>query len=138
MTRTQAATGFAVEVFVEQNQVPPVRITRVFLALAMAGPSSFVIRQKDASEPAREFVGHFLERQHVSGADGTFNFERFAIEKMITLKRFDDEEVDREPNRAAPVRVATEKITGAFAWNVIDAVFFVASAEDIRFFVMDA
>src|ERR1044071_2525984 len=103
----------------------------------MAWARPLLVRQKNTREPARKLVRHFLEGQHVSGADRTFDFKRFAIKFVITLKRFDDEEVDREPNRSAPVRVATKKITCPLARNVINAMFIVANAEDIGVVTMD-
>src|SRR5437667_3280674 len=112
-------------------------IGRVLLDLAMARPRPFFVRQEDAGKPARKFVCHFCERQHVSGTGWTFNLERLAIEHVITLERFDNEEINRKPNRPAPVRVAAEKITRSFARNVIDPMFIVADTKDIRLLAMD-
>src|SRR5260370_127952 len=137
MAGPQAAPGFTVEVFIKQNEVTPMRVAGVLVDLAVTWAFATFVRQKNTGKPERKFVRHFLERQHVSGADGTFHLERFAIEQVITLERFDDEKVDRKPNRPAPVRVATEKITRSFARNVINAVFVVADTENIRLFVMD-
>src|SRR5438552_969341 len=103
----------------------------------MARPCPILVRQKDARKAARKFVSDLLQRQHISGTNRTFDLERFAIEQVITLERFDDEEVDWEPNRSAPVRVATEEVTRSLARNVIDTVFVIPDAENVRFVVMD-
>src|SRR5205814_1294344 len=94
------------------------------------------VRQEDARETPRKFLRNFFQGQHLPGADWAFHFETFTKEKVITLERFDDEEVDREPDRAAPIRVATEKITRSLARNIIDTVFLVADTKDVRVIVM--
>src|SRR5438128_10050493 len=138
MAGAAAAAGFAVEIFVEKNEIAPVRIVRVFPNLAMTRARAILVRQKDAPQPACQLARYFLKCRHVSGTGRALHFERFAIKQVITFERFDDQKVDREPNRAAPVRVATEEITVSLARNVIDPVFFVAYAEDVRFVTMDA
>ena len=57
---------------------------------------------------------------------------------MITFQRFDDEKVNRKPDRPAPVRIAAEQITRPLARNVVHAVFVVAHAKDVRMIAMDA
>ena len=60
MTCAAAATGFAVEIFVEQNQIPPVQIGRILADLAVTRTSTTLVRQKDARKPSREFLRHFF------------------------------------------------------------------------------
>ena len=58
---------------------------------------------------------------------------------MEPLERFDQQVVDRKPDRATPVRVAAEH-AGSYvtpAW-VVDAVFGAVHAEEIRILSMDA
>ena len=103
MTRTAAATGFAVEIFVKQHEIAPVRIICVPRHIAMTWARAFLVRQKDTSQPTGKFTRYFLERHHVSGPGRAFDFERVAIKEVITFERFDDQEIDREPDRPAPV-----------------------------------
>src|SRR5438477_12771868 len=103
MACAAATAGFTVEVFMEKHQIRPGRIGRVLGDLAMTWPRAVFVRQKDACQSARKLTCDLLERHHVSGAGWTLNFERFAVEEVITLERFDDEKIDREPNRSAPV-----------------------------------
>src|SRR5215469_886368 len=138
MARAAAAAGFAVKVFVEKHQITPVRVVCVFPNLAMTRTRAFLVRQKDPSQTASQFPRHFLKRRHLSRAGRALDFERFAIKQVITLKRFHDQEIDREPNWAAPVRVAAEKITVSLARYVIDSVFFAAHTEDVRLVPMNA
>jgi hypothetical protein len=138
MTRAQAAAGFAVEIFVEQDQVSPVRIASVFVDLAVTRSRAVFVRQKDAGQSPGKLLRHFFERGHVSRASRALDLERFPVEEVITLERLDNEEVDREPDRATPVRVAAEEITVSLARDIIDTVFFVARAEDVWVVTMDA
>src|SRR5947199_10440746 len=105
MARAASAAGFAVEIFVEKYQIAPMRVVCVFRNLPMTRAGAVFVRQEDASQSARQFTRYFLKRGHVSGTSRTLHFERFAVEQVIALKCFDDEEIDREPNWAAPVRI---------------------------------
>ena len=137
MTGAAATAGFAVEILVKQHEIAPVRIIRVPRHIAMTWACAILVRQKDTPQPAGKFARYFLKRHHVSGPGRAFDFERVAIKEVITFERFDDQEIDREPDRTAPVRVAAEKVAVPLTRNVIDPVFFVACAEDVRFFAVN-
>ena len=64
MARAKAAAGLAVKIFVEQNEVTPMRIGRVFLYFAMAGSCPIFVRQKGAGEPAGDFLCDFPQVHH--------------------------------------------------------------------------
>ena len=136
MARAEAAAGFAVEVFVKQNQVSPMRVGGVFLDLAMAGPRAVFVRQESAGQPAGDLLRGFLQVHHVPGAGGAFDLEAVAIEMVITLERFDDQVIDREPDRSAPIGVAAEEVARPFAWHIIDPMLFVAGVEDVGMIAM--
>src|SRR6266571_1173022 len=103
MTGAATTAGFAVEIFVKQHEIAPVRIMCVPRHIAMTWARAFLVRQKDTSQPTGKFTRYFLERHHVSGPGRAFDFERVAIKEMITFKRFDDQEINREPDGTAPV-----------------------------------
>src|SRR5262249_25550227 len=138
MTSAAAATGFAVEIFVKQNEIAPVWIIRVLRGITMTWARSFLVRQKDASQSARKFTRDLLQRHHVSRARRALNFERFTIKEVVTFERFDDQEISWEPNWTAPVRIPAKQIAIPFARNVVDPKLFVAGTKDIRLLVMDA
>ena len=56
MAGADAAAGVAVEVFVEQHQVAPVRIVGVAAVVAVAGPPARFVGQKEPRQPAAQFV----------------------------------------------------------------------------------
>src|SRR5262249_25749976 len=138
MTCAAAATGFAVEIFVKQYEITPMWVVRVLRGITMTWARSVLVRQKDASQSACKLTRDLLERHHISRASGALNFERLTIKQVVTFERFDDQEISREPNWTAPVRVAAKQIAVPLAWNVIDPKLFVPRAKDIRLFAMDA
>ena len=138
MACAKTAAGFAVEVFVEQNEITPVRVGAVFVNFSVTRALASFIRQKDAREPARKLLRDFLECEHFSRTYWTLYFQLIAIEMVVAFERFDEQVIDRKPDRAAPVRVAAEKVAGAFAGHVIHAMFLVPRSEDVGFVAMDA
>jgi hypothetical protein len=56
------------------------------------------------------------------GAGRKLDLEVVAEEEVIALQRLDEQEVHRKPDRAAPVRVATEELAARLARLVVDAV----------------
>ena len=103
MTRAAAATGFAVEIFVKQYEITPIWVVRVLRGITMTWARAVLVRQKDASHATGKLMRNFLERHHVSRARRALNFERFAKKEVVTFQRFDDQEINWEPNWAAPV-----------------------------------
>src|SRR5436190_744051 len=67
------AAVVAVEVFVEPEIVAEVRIGLQLELLAEYGPPPLGVAEKDPRQPAREFGGDLVERQHVARARGTFD-----------------------------------------------------------------
>src|SRR5215469_16154281 len=110
MTRPASASGFAVEIFVKQHEIAPVGIIRVFPNVAMTRSGAILVRQEDTSEPAGKLTRDLLKGHHVSRAGRAFDLERFTVEQVITFQRFDHQEVNRKPNRTAPIRITTKKI----------------------------
>ena len=96
------------------------------------------IRQEDAREPARKLLRNFLECKHFLRTYWTLYFQLIAVEMVVAFECLDDQVIDREPNRAAPVRVAPEEVAGAFAGHVIHPMFLVPGDEDVGLVAMDA
>ncbi len=61
MSGTATAPGFSVKIFVEQDQIFPVRIGGVSQVFAVAGSSALAILHKETDEPAGNFVCHLLQ-----------------------------------------------------------------------------
>ena len=98
------------EVFVEQNQITPVRVGAVFFSFSVTRALAIFNRQEDAREPARKLLRNFVEREHFSRTYRTLYFQLIAVEMVVALECFPDEVIDRELDRAGPVGVATEEV----------------------------
>src|SRR6266511_514211 len=109
-----AGTVVAVKVLVEGNQAAPVRVSL-----------------EDAREPPRQ-LGPDLPEVHLPvGARGTRDLEIVAEETVELLERLDQEKVDREPHRSAPVRVAAEEARRRLRGLVVHAVVRAVHPEDV-------
>src|ERR1700746_3237399 len=106
---TDATTRVAVEVLVEKHAVPEVRIGLCALVEAMNRPAPVPIRKEQATQADGDLVGNFVERRKLSRACWAFDAELIPVVVVELLQRLYDEEVDRKPNRPAPVGVAPEQ-----------------------------
>ena len=86
MTCSEAGSIVAVEVLVEQDVIPPMRIFLELLRSTVNRTSSVFILQEDAGQPARKLLGYFEERQVLPGTGGALDFELVAV-KLIQLMR---------------------------------------------------
>src|SRR5262245_48392747 len=103
----------SVEIFEEQNQISPVFIALKLFdrAVDRSAPGSTAHEKMDQSP--RQLLADIPQIHHFSRPCRVFDLEIVAVtivseELVILLQRFDDQEVDREPDRPAPVRVASE------------------------------
>src|SRR5262245_57272195 len=80
MARTDAAARLAVEIFVEENQILPMRIGGVSLVATMARAPAVGAPQEDGREPALDLARHLLQRHHLPGPQWTLHFEIVAVE----------------------------------------------------------
>src|ERR1700730_1155718 len=103
-----ASAGVAAEELIERDAVSIVRIRLKLWILAQDGTVARPILQKQPRQPARQLGGHLLEAHQIAGAGGAFDLEVIAVVVMEFLQRFDEEEVHRKPDGAAPIRVAAE------------------------------
>src|SRR5262245_38953672 len=68
-----------VEVLIEQDEIAPVRVLLKLPRPAIDRPSASLVFQKDAGEPAPEFLGDLVQVHLPSRACWTFNRERIAV-----------------------------------------------------------
>src|SRR4030095_8509999 len=109
MARADTSAVVAVEVFVEQDEIAPERIALEYLRAAVDGPPAVLIAQEDAREPPRALRGPPPQVERRRRARRERDLERVAVEVVELLQRLDQQVVDREPDGAAPVRVAPEE-----------------------------
>src|SRR5688500_12301581 len=108
MAGPDASAGVAVEVLVKWNEVVPQRIVLKELDRAEHRPPSPAVVEEDPREAPRDLLRHLPQGHHLTGTRRALDAETFSEVVMELLERLDDEEVDREPDRPAPVRVAAK------------------------------
>src|SRR5207237_49095 len=128
--------GVAVEILVEQDQGAPVRVVGPARVIAVAGPASALVGQKNRGQAARQFAGNFMERQRISGAGRALDLEAVAVEVVVAFERLDEEIIDGKPDRSAPVRVAAEEPGARFARSVFHAMRLAAGLNFERMFLV--
>src|SRR5712692_5696691 len=69
----------AVEVFVEKDQIAPVRIALKELGAARHGPAAIRIAEKNVNEPPGNFGGYLPEIAFSAGMRGALHFEILAV-----------------------------------------------------------
>jgi hypothetical protein len=56
---------------------------------------------------------------------------------VVALQSFDQEVIDREPDGTTPVGVSSKQVRISFARPIVDSVFVITNAENVRFFPVD-
>ena len=140
MRSAETLTGVAVEVFVEEDVVTPVRILGVAGEGAVAGPRPVVIRHEQGTEPLREFVGHAIEVYQLARSGRAFDPEGIAVIAVILAQSLDQQEVDGEPDRPTLIRVPTEMLGVHVPRHVGDRILLKVpvGAENVRAILVNA
>src|SRR5712692_1805271 len=115
MRCAESLTCVSVEEFVEEDEVPPVRVVRDEFRLTRAARTvdrtvSILVRKKQSDQAIRETRGDSAEREHLHLAITTRGRGRHlqtAAERFLQLAQcFDDQKAGGEPHRSAPVAVS--------------------------------
>src|SRR6478735_8575165 len=110
----------AVEVFVEPEQVVPVRVGLELLVATEHGPAAMLVVEPDGHESAGDVLGDVTQPDLLPGAGRELDPEVVAHERIPVPEGDDDQVVGRHPDRATPVRVAAEETGRRFARLVVD------------------
>src|SRR6516162_10006095 len=102
MAGADSRTVIAVEVFVEQDQIPPVRIALEFFAAAIHRPR-LALAGENANEAAGELTAHLLQVHETPGAGGTLHPEVRPEIAVPAVERVDQDQVHGQPDGTAPV-----------------------------------
>ena len=122
MARADTAAGVAMEILVEQHEIFPERIAGVALVAAVHGAGSRLVREKERGQPPFDLARYRAQRHESAGPRRALDREVIAVEQVIAVERLDQEIVEREPHRPAPVRVSAEQPRRRLARRVLDAV----------------
>ena len=121
MRRPKTAPGIAMKEFMEQHVVAEGRIFLMKLRRAEHRSPSMRVAQKEAAQAQRQFTRDLSQAQVLPRVGWALHFEVIAVIPVELVEGFDDEIVDRHPNRPAPIGVSTEQIGCRFSGNIADA-----------------
>ena len=132
MTRAQTRAVIAVEVFVEEDQVAPVRILLKLPRAPVNRAAALIVSLEDGGEPARDLLGHLVQMHLPPGAGRTFDREFIAVIDVVLQQRPQDQPVHRHPDRPPPVGIAAEHPGVRFRRQVGHAILLAAYPEHVR------
>src|SRR2546426_5824636 len=121
-----------VKALVKQNQVPPERVPLKLFGAAVDGPPAVRAAQENSGQPAGKLFGDLPQRLHLSRAGGELYGNFVAVVEVEPLQGFDEQEVHREPHRAAPIGIAAEEARRGLRGLVVNAVFVAVEFQHVR------
>ena len=104
----------------EQQQFAPMRIIRPDHFLAEAGTLSLAVGQKQLEQPTAQLVGRLFQIDLTTRTGGKVDLKTIAVEEMVAFQGFQQQIVERKPDRSAPVRVAAEHSGFRIAGRIAD------------------
>src|SRR5271155_704745 len=138
MAGPQSCAVISVEVFIEQQEILPMRIGLEFLRSSVHRPPARGISQKDPGQSIGNFPGYLEQVHQVARTGGTLNLEAVAVIQEIRQQSADEHRVYRHPNGTSPVGVATVHACVGFGGKIVDAVLLTFDRNNIRMLRMKA
>src|SRR5690348_13233854 len=108
MAGSYPSSRVTVEVFVEEDEVPPMWVGLKLFEIPENGPAALLVLQEDARHPARQLSRHLPQSHHLSRPGWKLDLEVVAQIVMKLLQRLDQQVVHWEPNRPPPIGVPAE------------------------------
>jgi len=108
VTGPQSATGFAIEVFMEQIQFVPAGVIAVAFVTAVAWAMSVRSGHEQADLAPHQFFCDFSEGHQDTGTGGAFDFEVCSVELVIAFQGLNQQVIEWKPDGSAPVAVPAE------------------------------
>src|SRR5262249_14768351 len=83
MTGAEARAIVAVQIFVEQDEIAPVRVILEFPCPAIHRPPAIRVLEEDAGKSAPDLLGHLVEIHSPPGTGWTLDGELIAVVHII-------------------------------------------------------
>src|SRR5665213_2583442 len=109
MARAESGPVVAVVILKEQKQVAPIRILLKFPARPVYRRFAAVISQENPREAAFQLNAYLPQIHQTARPGGTLHAKVVSQKVMESLQRFDDQIIDRKPDRPPPVGIASEE-----------------------------
>src|SRR5258708_27799293 len=122
MAGANPAPIIAMKIFVEKNEIAPVRIALKKLGASGYGTAAVRIAKKNVNEPPGNFRGYLPEVAFAAGMRGALYSEIFAVVVVKFLQGFHEQIVHGKPDGPAPVGISAKEAGRGFGRLVVDAV----------------
>ncbi len=122
MAGAEARAVIAMEILVEEQAIPPVRVALEFLGSPVHRPPARLVAQKDADQPIGDLAGDLEEVHQHTRARRAFDLEGVAVVQIVLQHGADQQGVHRHPYRAAPVGIAAEHAAVRLGRQVLHAI----------------
>ena len=134
--RAETGRVVPVKVLVEQQVIFPLRILLQPLDPAEAGPPPVRADEENRDEPVLQVGGDGVEGELLPGPGRVLQRQVVAEEPVVPPQHVDQQEVEREPQRAAPVGVAAEHRRGGLGRLVVDRGHLAFHVQHVRMVAM--
>src|SRR5690348_4271860 len=119
MACAQPRSIVPVKIFIEQNQIAPVRVRLKNVRPAVNRTPPVLPSKKNTRQPPRNLRRRFPKRHLPPGKRRKFNRELLAIIKVEALQRLNQQKIRRKPHWPAPVRISSKERRRGFCRFVI-------------------
>src|SRR6267142_4591119 len=123
MTRADAGAVIAVEVFVQPDEISPVRVGLELGDASVDRPSPIRPAQENTGQASGELSRYVPEGRVLTRSGRALDLKAGTIEVVELLKGLDQRVVDGKPDRSTPVGVSAEEARTRLGRFVVDAVF---------------
>src|SRR5438874_646056 len=96
------------------------RIVLQLTVVTKDGANPVLILQEGSHQSMADLVRDLVDGQKPAGTSWALDLEVVTVIVMELLQRFHEQEIDREPDRPAPVRVAAEQTRVRFGGLVLN------------------
>src|SRR5215831_3052005 len=119
MACTQSSPVVAMEVFIEEDVILPVRVLLEFPRSAVDWASAVFVAQENGCQSSRDLFCDFEQSQIVSGTSRALHFELISIKLIQVQQTPDNEGIHRHPDRTSPVRISSKHPCIRFSRKVL-------------------
>src|SRR5436309_5234648 len=137
MARADARAVVAVEVFVQPDEVPPVRIGLELGDASVDRPSPIRSAQENTGQASGELSRYVPEGRALTRSGRALDLKAGAVEVVELLEGLDQQVVDGKPDRSAPVGISAEEARARFCRFVVHAVFVAIDDQPVRMVPME-
>jgi hypothetical protein len=109
MACADAGSILAMEIFMEWDVITPMRIILKGFIPAKNGAPTSDIAAEQVDQSRGDFIGDLIQSDLLARMGGVLDEKVIAVVMVKLLERFDNQIVDREPDRPAPVGISAKQ-----------------------------